>query len=223
MLKAILYKEWLKTRWYILVINLMGIALLCYLFLKLGRSYRLVGKVHLWDVIINRYQPLFTQLKYFPLAISLIFGMAQYIPEMSKKRLKLTLHLPLSQRKSLFIMLGYGLGVVFLSLVIQILILLFYSNIYFPAEITQSILITLLPYYLASFSAYIFATFICLEPTWKRRFLYLLLMLPVLQLFFMSDFPSAYSNVIWLVLLIPFSLVSFPMLSIYRFKQGKQD
>lgn len=223
MWKALLYKEWLKTKWYILAINVIGIALLSYLFLKLGRSYRLVGKYHLWDVVVNRYQPLFTELKYFPLAISLILGIAQYIPEMSKKRLKLTLHLPISQKKSLFTMLGYSLGIILLSLVAQLFILLLYSNIHFPKEITYSILMTLAPYYLASFSAYIFTAFICLEPTWKRRFLYLLLMLPVLQLFFMSNFPSAYAKAMWLVVLIPFYLISFPLLSIYRFKQGKQD
>ena len=64
---------------------------------------------------------------------------------------------------------------------------------------------------------------ICLEPTWKRRLANLLIAVGVCRIFFLSDTPQAYDGMLsWLALLLVCSLF-FPLLSVYRFKQGCQD
>ncbi|MDE6368065.1 MAG: hypothetical protein K2K94_02370, partial [Muribaculaceae bacterium] len=48
-------------------------------------------------------------LTYIPLAIGLAVGIAQMVPEVSQKRLKLTLHLPFPQFRLVAMMLVTGL------------------------------------------------------------------------------------------------------------------
>ena len=57
----------------------------------------------------------------------------------------------------------------------------------------------------------------------KRRLANLLIAVGVCRIFFLSDTPQAYDGMLsWLALLLVCSLF-FPLLSVYRFKQGCQD
>lgn len=79
------------------------------------------------------------------------------------------------------------------------------------------------PWYLAGLTLYLLTAWICLEPTWKRRLANLLIAVGVCRIFFLSDTPQAYDGMLpWLALLLVCSLF-FPLLSVYRFKQGCQD
>lgn len=85
------------------------------------------------------------------------------------------------------------------------------------------LLLTALPWYLAGLTLYLLTAWICLEPTWKRRLANLLIAVGVCRIFFLSDTPQAYDGMLpWLALLLVCSLF-FPLLSVYRFKQGCQD
>lgn len=223
MTSALLFKEWKKTKWFAIGAFAVGIALLAYVFLKLGRSFRMVGLEHLWDVIVNRDQFLFRNVKYFPLATGFCLALAQFIPEMIQKRIKLSLHLPLSNRKVVFTMLGFGLLALLIIFVLHILVILLFSGIYFPKEIIVSNMYTLLPWYVAGITAYTFMSWICLEPTWKRRIFNALLMFGTLQLCFLTDFPGAYSLIVLAILIIPFYVLPFGYYSVQRFKVGIQD
>jgi hypothetical protein len=223
MWKALVYKEWKKTKWLNIGIISVGTILLAYIFMKLGRSFRYASMEHLWDVIINRNQFLFRNLKYFPLAASICLGLAQFVPEMIQKRIKLTLHLPLSEYKAIFIMLAYGQILLLLIFIIHILTTLFFAQIHFPSEITTSMLYTVIPWYIAGLTAYLFIAMICLEPTWKRRIFNILLMIGTLDVFFLSGFPEAYNFIIFLLMVIPIYVLPFTLLSISRFKEGVQD
>ena len=76
---------------------------------------------------------------------------------------------------------------------------------------------------LAGLTLYLLTAWICLEPTWKRRLANLLIAVGVCRIFFLSDTPQAYDGMLpWLALLLVCSLF-FPLLSVYRFKQGCQD
>lgn len=222
MWKAVVYKEWLKTRWLIGGLSLVGFGLLGYIFISLGRIFRLLGMSHIWDVIVNQHQSLFSELNYYPLAFGVLLALAQFIPEVLKKRLKLTLHLPIPQKQAYFSMQIYGIVIIFISFGIQLLALYLYSAIYFPREIIQNTFLTLLPWYSAGFTAYICTAFICIEPQWKRRVLYIMLSCAVLYTSYLSEYPSAYEKIWWLFLCIPAYVFSFPWLSVERFKRGIQ-
>lgn len=223
MRRALLFKEWKKTKWFAIGVFAVGIILLAYIFLKLGRSFRMVGLEHLWDVIVNRDQFLFRDLKFFPLAVGCCLALVQFIPEMIQKRIKLSLHLPLSNRKIVFTMLGFGLILLMIIFTLHLLILLIFSRIYFPVEIIESMIYTLLPWYVAGLVAYAMMSWICLEPSWKRRIFNTLIMFASLQLCYLTDFPGAYSFVVLSVLIIPFYVLPFGYFSVQRFKVGIQD
>ncbi|MFA8434686.1 MAG: hypothetical protein ACEPOZ_09240 [Marinifilaceae bacterium] len=223
MRKALIYKEWKKTKWLNIAILSIGSLLLGYIFMKLGRSFRFAGMEHLWDVIINRDQFLLRDLKYFPVAAGIFLGLAQFVPETIKKRIKLSLHLPLPERETIFIMLGYGQVVLLGFFILHIMAVLLFAGIHFPYEFIISMLGTLAPWYLAGLTAHSFVAMICLEPTWKRRVFNILLMVGTLKLFFISDFPSAYILVLYLLIMIPIYVLPFLFLSVFRFKEGQQD
>lgn len=217
-----IYKEWLKTRWLISGVCASGISVLVYIFITLGRVFRHIGMVDVWDVIINRNNVLYAELKYYPLVFGALLGLAQFIPEIQKKRLKLTLHLPISQKNAYFSMQIYGLFVLFISFAVQLLILYIFSIVHFPKEIVENVFLTLLPWYSAGIIAYLFTALISLEPTWLRRIAYLFVAVGVLYFAFLREFPATYEKIWWLFLLLPIYLLAFPWLSIERFKKGVQ-
>lgn len=222
MWKAIVYKEWLKTRWLLLGLSVLGLGVLVYMFISLGRVYRIMGIAEVWDVIVNRHQILFTELQYYPVLCGTLIALAQFIPEMLKKRLKLTLHLPIAQKTAYFGMQLYGLGILLVGFAVQLILLYIYSLYYFPKEIIGSAFLTLLPWYSAGFTVYIFTAFICVEPVWLRRVFYLLIACGVLYFSYLSAFPGAYEKVWWLFILLPIYVFAFPWLSVIRFKKGVQ-
>jgi len=223
MIKALLYKEWKKTKWFAIGILSVGLILLTYIFLKLGRSFRFAGMEHLWDVVINRDQFLFRDLKFFPIAAGVCLGLAQFVPEMILKRIKLSLHLPLPERKIISSMLGFGNVVLLLIFGFQVCALCVFAGMYFPNEFLNSMLLTILPWYVAGLMSYSLVAWICFEPVWKRRIVNLFIAIGALQINFLSDFPGAYSLVLCLVVIILIYVLPFSFLSIYRFKVGVQD
>ena len=54
MLRAIFYKEWLKTRWYYLVAVLLSLGFVGYVLLNFFRAAGLKGIAHLWEVMLLR-------------------------------------------------------------------------------------------------------------------------------------------------------------------------
>jgi hypothetical protein len=223
MIKALIYKEWIKTRWGIMGIAAIGLALEVYLFLRLGRSFRIAGSEHLWDVIVNREQFMFPDLKYFPILAGIVIGLLQFIPELTQKRLKLTLHLPMPENKITATMAAYGLGTLLLIFSLHLAVFFIGIGPKFPSEIIQSMWLTLLPWYTAGLVAYFACMFVCTEPTWWLRIVNALVSIAVCKLFFMSDLPASYSKILWMlpIPIVLFALFSF--LSVYRFKIGKQD
>lgn len=222
MWKAMIYKEWLKTRWFIVGLLGVGVVLLAYVFISLGKVYRLLGMAEVWDVIINRHQGLFSELSYYPLAFGVLMALAQFVPEMQKKRLKLTLHLPLPQQKAFFSMQFYGAVVILGSFILQLVVFYAYCSIYFPIEITHNTMFSLLPWYSAGLTIYVFTALICIEPLWTRRIVYAILAFAVVYISYVSNYPGAYEKIWWLFLLIPIYVFIFPWLSVQRFKIGVQ-
>ena len=116
MLRAIFYKEWLKTRWYYLVAVLLSLGFVGYVLLNFFRAAGLKGIAHLWEVMLLRDAVFVDLLQFVPLVVGLLFAVVQFVPEMQRKCLKLTLHLPCPELRMIGAMLLYGgllLGVLF--------------------------------------------------------------------------------------------------------------
>lgn len=221
--KAIFYKEWLKTRYYFLAASIVFICYTLYLVIRLNNVVELRGADHLWSILLTRDTIFLEPLQYIPLITGFLMGLVQFIPEVIQKRMKLTLHLPYPREKMLLMMTLAGLVQLLPLFIVQIVVFAGFFQGFLATELIDHILLTILPWYIAGITAYIWAFAICLEPTWKMRTLLLLTGLGVVRIHFMLDVPEAYNSFfLWLFL---YGIVGITLIlrSMYRFKEGCQD
>lgn len=223
MIKAIFYKEWIKMRWFCLVAALFLAGFTAYALLRVQRVITFKGAAHIWEVMLEKEVVFIDILQYLPVLLGVLLALVQFIPEMTHKRLKLTLHLPFPQRKMILLMMGVGLAALAVLSAVQAFVLWCYFHTLLAPELVSRILLTSLPWYLAGLALYPLAAWVCLEPTWRRRVADILVAVGVCRLFFLSETPQAYDGMLpWLLALL-LCVLFFPLLSVYRFKQGGQD
>lgn len=223
MTRAIFFKEWLKTRRFFMLSVFVSLCFVVYALLKIGRVVDFKGAAHLWEVLLQKEVVFIEVLQYVPLFIGLILGIVQFVPEMVQKRLKLTLHLPYPHLRMILMMLFVGLLMLGFIFGLNYLVLGVYLRNILAIELTGRILLTSVPWYLAGIAAYFFTAWVCLEPAWKYRIIYALLAAGVLRLFFLSDVPQAYDSMLWMLAVYAFCVAGFSLLSVDRFKEGRED
>ncbi len=221
MWKSIIYKEWLKTRWFILLFFTLGILTVGYIFLKVQHDFKFNDPNNFWYVILFMKAQYFSFLKFVPIAGALAISVAQFFPETVSKRIKLSFHLPINENKMLLIMMLFGTAG--LLVIYIILLAAFYglSSLFFPSDIIVPALITITPWFLSGFAIYYFVALIVLEPVWKYRFLYIIVAAIILPLFMESASTGSYSpaNPILAILVIILSISL--LFSGYRFRKGE--
>ncbi|MGQ1945592.1 hypothetical protein ACT3CD_00650 [Geofilum sp. OHC36d9] len=222
MIKGLLYKEWIKTRWFLLAIAIVGMVLHIYMFMRVGRSFRLVGAEHIWDVVITRNQFLFSELKFLPLLDGALLGLSQFIPEITSRRIKLTFHLPMPEKTITTWMVGYGFVLLTALFIIQVAALITGMRLLFAPEIVLQGILTVIPWYVAGVWAYLACVFVAVEPTWRMRIPNILISVALIRMLFLVDFPAAYAHMTIPMVVITILLILFLWLSVYRLKVGKQ-
>ena len=84
MILHLFYKEWLKTRWFLFFVVLLGLAIVTYIFLDVDNNVRMKGSFnYLMNVFYgipqaNYYHSL---IKYVPLLMGVCVGLSQYVPD----------------------------------------------------------------------------------------------------------------------------------------------
>ena len=222
-MNAIFYKEWIKTRWYLLLAFFVTTGFAGYCMLRVNRVVELKGAAHLWEVMLMRDVVFVDLLQYIPLLAGILLALVQFIPEMYHKCLKLTLHLPYPQLRMINLMLLYGLLALTVCFAANFLLMFVYLQGVLASELYMRILLTAATWYVAGLCAYSLTAWVCLEPTWKRRVFNLVVTMLLLRIFFLSSEPEAYNSFLpWLVV---YSLlcVSLSWISVLRFKAGRQD
>ena len=199
---AIFYKEWIKTRWYFLLAVVTTLGFTGYCMLRINRVIEMKGAAHVWEVLM---------------------AIVQFVPEMQRKCLKLTLHLPYPELKMTGNMLFSGLVLLLVCFASNFLLMEVYLSGVLAHELKNHILLTALTWYLAGISGYLLIAWICLEPAWKRRIINLIIAVLLLRIFFLSPTPEAYNKFLPYLLVYTLLTASFSWLSIVRFKAGKQD
>lgn len=157
------------------------------------------------------------------LIAGVLMAVVQFVPEMQRKCLKLTLHLPYPELKMTGNMLFSGLVLLLVCFASNFLLMEIYLNGVLAHELKNHILLTALTWYLAGISGYLLVAWICLEPAWKRRIINLIIAVLLLRIFFLSPTPEAYNKFLPYLLVYTLLTASFSWLSIVRFKAGKQD
>lgn len=221
--KMILYKEWLKTRWILLGIAVVIAALAGYCFLNLSKVVQIRGAALLWETLVAKDTVLTEILRFVPALCSAVLALAQFIPEIQHKRLKLTLHLPYSQSRMLLVITLYGLLALTLLFLLQAGACAWAMSRWVPAELVTRMLRTMAVWYLAGWAAYLFTSALCLEPTWRFRVLILLVAAGLLRILFLSAVPEAYNGFFPFLLLYVLAAVGLLYSGVARFKEGLQD
>ena len=145
-------------------------------------------------------------------------------PEVTQKRLKLTLHLPFPQFRLVAMMLATGLLELLIIYLLQMGVILVYDATIFHADLVGRVFLTMLPWYLAGFIGYLFVTSVCLEGTWYMRVLLSLVGVAVLLVMFLQPNAMATYNYMLIAIIIFIGIITiFSFGSIARFKEGHQD
>jgi len=171
MVRALLFKEWLKFRWYWTGALALHLTVWLRIFFDLRRR---IGAEHaemVWYQAVHLGMVLYQDIRYLPLFTGLVLAAAQFGPEVLGRRLRLTLHLPMNRDGMLLICLAAGLsGLLSLCFLDALFIPLILAHS-FPATVALSSLSTMLPWILAGVLAYLGGVTLLLETSWRRRVL----------------------------------------------------
>ena len=72
MYKALLYKEWIKSRWYLAAALVVLLAFSTYAMVRLYRALAMMGAGHIWEVMVMRHAVFVEQMEYLPLLAGLL-------------------------------------------------------------------------------------------------------------------------------------------------------
>lgn len=220
--KALSYKEWVKTRKFVFVVLLLLAAVTVYAYIDVTYSIRVNEAVNVWYGFIFQGMSVSGLMMYLMPLSGIAMAIVQFVPEMTNKRLKLTLHLPASETRLVSAMLLFGYGVLLVLYLASMGLLSLLVGRILPAEVICMMASQLLPWAMAGLAGYGFTVWICVEPSWKQRLFNMLISLGLLAVFFVSLYPGTYSGFVWGMMLILISSFVFPFYSCVRFKQGIQ-
>ena len=223
MIKAIINKEWYKTRLAFFVTLAVSLLFSAYAALRINRLIALKGVDHLWLIVLLKDNTFADMIQMLPLLTGLVLGVAQMAPEMSHKRLKLTMHLPVPQTKLLMLMLAVGVAEALVVFAGQAAVIGIYDLTVMPAPMVASIMLTTLPWFVAGLAAYLFACAICLEASWRRRVGLGLLAAAMLAMFYSQPALEAYNSFLPILLIATASLAILSAGSMIRFKEGLSE
>ena len=221
MFKSVVYKEWIKTRWFLIILTILGLAAVGNIFLKVQHNIAFNEAHKYWYLILFQNQLYYKSLKFVPIIIGLLVGIAQYVPEIVDKRIKLAFHLPINENKIVLMMLSYGVIVLTICFTLLFSFFLLLSHNFLPEEIVRAATSSIVPWFLAGFTAYFLGALVTLEAIWKYRIAYILAALAFILFFFEKSMAGGYANIngklIILTIMISLSLT----FSAYRFRKGE--
>lgn len=214
------YKEWIKTRWYMAIAMAICIGVIIYMFVSIKRNIGIWGAEQYFANIILEKGIVVGRFKLLPILTALLIGLPQFVPEISDKRIKLSLHLPMRNNSIIYSMTLYGVLMFAAIMGISVLLLTFLMSFCFPAEIIIPELQTLFPWILGGMSCYFFISMIAMEPLWRFRFVYIVFAYFVLRLFFLpyglANAVTAYPLLIVITLIAGSSI----LYTSHRFNKG---
>ncbi len=220
MFTSIAYKEWLKIRWTYLAVIVISAGVLTSIFLDMSYQMRMDRAISVWSYVVLMQYPFYDTLRYIPLLVGCAVALAQFIPEVIQSRLKLSLHLPLSENRVMLWMVAYGAGMVALVFLALAVASMVGTLVFFPVEVMFSAILTSAPWFLTGLAGYFITALIVVEPRWVRRALYLLVGYLFLDALLLRVGVEAYRPSLMAFLLLAALIVPVITLSGFRFRKG---
>ena len=95
---ALSYKEWMKTRQILGIFLLIFAVAVVYSIIDIRHDIRIDGADNVWYRYFFQGASVAPLFRWAPALAGLAVALSQFVPEMTNKRLKLTLHLPSGER-----------------------------------------------------------------------------------------------------------------------------
>ncbi|MDP7592688.1 MAG: hypothetical protein QF552_08340 [Litorilituus sp.] len=219
MFTAFLYKEWIKLRTPLIILFTLQLLWLLRLgfFLNANRSD---NNIMMWFDWMWGGKLFFSGFSPLPAIIAFVIALAQFLPETRDKRLKLMLHLPLSQYRVIASHLLIGLAALFTLCLIAACIITSYIYLWFPAFLILPALLSILPWCLAGVCIYSLTAMAVMEGKVLYRITYSSIIAGLFLWFTRADYHLWYGSALpWLAVVTLFTL-PLPLLSVQRFRQG---
>ena len=220
MLKALFIKEWIKIRWILIGFFVVALFSAAKLLLDIHHQIELMGAGNLWDILLfNNFNP-YRWMEYVPLVTGISIALAQFIPEVQHKRIKLSFHLPVNENRMLMQLTLMGnlfLLTIFLS---ELVIALVGITFVLPKKLILDALITLAPWFLGGITAYHLTTMVVFEFTAIRRLLLILVASAFITLFYQSATIGAYRPALPLLAILTILTFFTHLYTAYRFRKG---
>lgn len=223
MFKAIIYKEWIKTRKAVLLATITFAGFIIYTFINTAQMFRNGGAVQTWATVIMNDIPLIPYFQWLPLLAGMLVAVTQFVPEMVNKRLKLTLHLPMKEVTTMVYMLLYGIIVLICLYIVTYIVLLFILSTYFPAQILAANVYCSLPWFIGGIAGYLLVSWIIIEPIWRQRIMNAVFAILALSVLFTKAPSGAFLPMLPMIMVSLVLSFSFPVYSMTRFKTGVQS
>lgn len=169
MYKFLLFKEWLKIRWVAGSGYLLFILISLYTFLTIRSAGIHSGENEIWYKFLFINSKFYNLFQLAPIAFGLALAVFQFVPELNQKRLRLTLHLPISQDGVLLSMILYGQVILWIGLFLLFASFAAFTSFILPFEIVKAGILSILPWGLAGIFCYNYIVIILLEPGLTQR------------------------------------------------------
>lgn len=120
MIRAIIKKEWLKLKFYLISLLLLCTGVVIYFVYNLDFLFATVEpESMMWYRFVHIEQKSYQMFSYLFVIIATVISFAQFLPEKIRNRIKIIAHLPIPLHKSIFMHLLIGL---FFILLLSILL-----------------------------------------------------------------------------------------------------
>lgn len=219
------YKEWIKTRLSFICSLLVGIGVVFYIFMIVENKMTLTGaKTYTMNVLYSNPPIIYySLLRYIPILIAICVGVSQYMPEVVQKRIRLTLHLPLDNRRLFLSMELFGLLLITVANVVLFSLFYWKNHALFPTEVTHPVEATALAWFLAAYVVYNYIAMTALEPNRVRQVVYAITGVILLTLYFHEvPFHGAYAASTPALALLAVATCPLMLFSGFRFNKGER-
>ncbi len=221
MLKAVARKEWLKLNkawWIIAGLNLMISG---YLYVRLNHLFTVEHAEMIWYRSFELGTLYYELVKYLMVATGTILGLAQFLPEMTGHRFRLSLHLPVNENSLVLLSLLVGIVSTAVIGMLDALCLFGALRVFFPAEGALSGLLTAMPWLFAGFVAYLGTALVLLEPEPFRKLVCLGVTVGFVCFFFHEGAYETYNRAFPRIAVLSLLFVPAVLLPAHRYRNRR--
>lgn len=201
------------------VLVIMHLAAVAYHWLRVRGAFTMREPIAMWLDIIEKSAVFFSRLEVPILLSAVIIGIAQFYPEVSRRRFRLSCHLPVDEQFMTGAMALFGIASVTALWLFDLAASYAVGAHYFPAPLASQIPVVMFYWYLNAVVLYVIASSLTLEPSWGGKIRMGIMLGAYVRLIYVGSYnPPAASTIAAVILtLIILPVIFWPA---RRFRQG---